>query len=295
MKNTLLLVFSIVLIFPVYACEICGATNSSLGFGSLEQGNKHSIGLHYQFRNYTSEHPILFSHLTEKSKEYFQRIEIKGQIRLNNWAQVQVSVPISYNFQKKNANTYLKTGLADPIITGVFYLLNKSDSANTKRVRWTAGAGIKIPLGAFPIPEDELLLLYPGTGTFDGQFQSTLYFKKNKWSTVIDLQGMIRGANKYQYKPGATFSSTLFVQRSFKKWALFSGAQYAWNGTDYKDRKAINSSPSLGSILTGTLGLSVPYKKWLLQGNYHLPLVQQLSLGYTKQHHAFVCSITYFI
>lgn len=295
MRNTLMVLFSIALAVPVFACEICGATNSSLGFGSLEKGNKHSIGLHYQFRNYTSEHPILFSHLTEKSKEFYQRIEVRGQIRLNKWTQVQVSVPFAYNYQIKNANTYLKTGLADPIVTGVVYLINKSDSLNTKLLRWTAGAGLKVPLGEFPLPDDDLLLLYSGTGTFDGNFQSTLFLKKNRWSSIIDCQGMIRGTNKHVYKPGATFNSTLFVQRSFRKWATFGGIQYAWNGTDYQDHKAINSSPSLGSILTGTIGYSIPYKKWLFQGNYHVPFYQQLSLGNTKQHHAFVCSVTYFI
>lgn len=294
MRNTLLMVFSIALAIPVFACEICGATNSSLGFGSLEQGNKHSIGLHYQFRNYASEHHILFSHLTEKSKEVYQRVEIKGQIRICKWAQAQINVPVSYNYQTKNATTYTKSGLADPIISGVVFLINKSDSLNTKLLRWTAGVGIKLPLGAFPNPDNEQLLLYPGTGTFDGQFQTTFLLKKNKWSTIVDCQGMIRGTNKFTYKPGATFSSTLFVQRNFRKWGTFGGVQFAWNGTDYQDRKVINSSPSLGTILTGTLGLSYSYRKYLFQGNYHLPLVQDLSLGYTKQRHAFVCSITYF-
>ena len=74
MRNTLMVLFSIAFAVPVFACEICGATNSSLGFGSLEKGNKHSIGLHYQFRNYTSEHPILFSHLTENLIKVFTRL-----------------------------------------------------------------------------------------------------------------------------------------------------------------------------------------------------------------------------
>lgn len=295
MKNTFLMVFSMLMVFPVLACEICGATNNTSGFGSLEQGNRHSIGIQYQFRNYRSEHPILFSQLTEKSTESFQRIDVKGQFKVTKRFQAQVTLPFSYNMQTKRDTTNVRTGLADPILSGVFFLVNKSDSMNKQFIRWTAGIGLKMPLGAFPEPHNDLLLLYPGTGTFDGQFQTTFLFKKNRWSALLDFQAMLRGTNKYAYQPGAMFSSTLFVQRNLEKWGVFGGTQYAWNGTDYQNRKSINSSPSLGSILSGSFGISYQSKKWLIQGNFHVPLVQQLNLGYTKQEHAFVCSLTYFL
>lgn len=275
------------------ACDVCGAVNPSLGLGTVALGNRHSIGLTYQYRTYNSNHPPLFNEPAIHSKECFQRLDLSGNIRLADRWQLKAIVPFVYNEQIREGNRYVKQGPGDPIAAIHYFLINRQDSASTQNIRWSLGAGGKLPAGAFAEPHDEILLLYPGTGTWDGVLQASFYFRKGKWGLIQESNAIIRTTNKHDYTPGSLFSATLFGFRRFSNWSVFGGFQYAWNGTDYIDRAAISSSPSEGNILSATLGGTIQWGNFLLQANYHLPVVQQLGNGYTSQKTSFTAGIHY--
>ena len=277
----------------LFACDVCGAVNSSLGLGTVAAGNRHSIGLSYQYRTYKSNHPPLFNEPSVGSAERFQRIDLTGNVRLSNRWQLKASLPFVYNEQTKERVLQHKQGIGDPTLTVHYFLVNRQNDEQDRNLRWSLGAGGKLPLGAYPEPHDEVLLLYPGTGTFDGVFQSSLFYRSKEWGLIQESSFVWRSTNRHRYTPGSLFNATLFGFRRFKNWSVFGGFQYAWNGTDYIDREPINSSPSQGNILSGTVGATIQWGKFLLQGNYHLPIVQDLGNGYTKQQTSFTTGLYY--
>ena len=79
------------------------------------------------------------------------------------------------------------------------------------------------------------------------------------------------------------FSASLFGQYKFRNWGLYAGAQYSWSGVDYLEREAISSSPTQGRILTGIAGATIQFNSWVIQGNYHIPIAQNLGEGNSHQ------------
>lgn len=276
-----------------YSCDVCGAVNSSLGLGTVAAGNRHSFGISYQLRTYSSNHPPLFDEPSVQSREQFQRFDLKGTIRLSERWQLNAVIPVVRNTQQKTGAESSQSGIGDAQLTVHRFLIYRQDSLNTFNLRWSVGAGIKLPAGRFPEPHDEQLLLYPGTGTWDPAVQSSFYLRKNNWGLIQEINAVFRTSNKYGYTPGSVLSATLFGQRRFSNWSLFGGFQYGWNGTDYLDRAAVNSSPSRGNILSATLGATIQWGNILLQGNYHLPVVQNLGNGSVQQQIGFTASIFY--
>lgn len=278
------------------SCDVCGcgAFNSTHGLGTLAQGNRTSIGLNYQYRLYKSEHPELFGEGIERSTDYFQRLDVLGQLRLSKKWQVQLSVPISFNTHIADDTSSQKNGLGDPTLMVNFFLFNKQDSLQTRLFRWIVGAGVKSPLGKFTRPNDADLYLFPGTGTFDAVFQNSFFLQKKRWSLLQTSQYVLRGENKYDYIPGSLFSASLFGQYKFRTWGVYAGSQYSWSGVDYLNRKPISSSPTQGNILTGIVGASVQFNAWVVQGNIHIPITQNLGDGNSHQKTACSISLNYF-
>lgn len=280
------------------ACDVCGcgANNSTQGLGTLSQGNRTGFGMNYQYRHYHSVHQGLFGGPNEESDDYFQRWDILAQIRLSKKWQIRVDIPISNNIHKADEGITVVNGIGDASITGNYFLIDKEDSLKTKRFRWIVGLGVKSPIGKFTEPNDENVFLMPGTGTFDALMQNSFFLQKNKWSFVQQTNLMIRGENKFNYRPGNQFSATAFVQRKlFSSLGLFAGGQYSWSGKDYINRKAKVGSPTEGIIVTGIAGVSYSFNSFLFQGNMHIPIYQLLGEGNSNQNLAFTLSFTYFL
>ncbi|MNJ90953.1 hypothetical protein D3C87_85930 [compost metagenome] len=296
MKKNFLFFVCLVVSHAALSCDVCGcgAFNSTHGLGTLAQGNRTSIGLNYQYRLYKSQHPKVFGGGMERATDHFQRLDISGQLRIANRWQLQLIVPIGFNTHIADDTTSSKNGLGDPILMVNFFLFNRQDSLQTRLFRWIVGAGVKSPIGKFTRPNDVDLYLYPGTGTFDAVFQNSFFLQRKKWSVLQSSQYVLRGENKYQYIPGSLFSASLFGQYKFRNWGLYAGAQYSWSGVDYLEREAISSSPTQGRILTGIAGASVQFNSWVIQGNYHIPLAQNLGDGNSHQKTAFSLSLNYF-
>ncbi len=277
----------------INACDACGAVNSALGLGTVAAGNRHSIGCTYQCRTYKSNHPAIFDEPAISSTERYQRIDVSGTVRLANRWQLKLALPFVSNQQTKEGISIAKQGLGDPTISGNYFIVNWQDSLATKNIRWSLGAGAKLPAGQFAEPHNEVLLLYPGTGTVDALVQSSFFLRINKWGLIQETNGVFRTTNKYGYTPGSLFNATLYGFRKFSNWSLFGGFQYAWNGVDYQNRTAISSSPSEGRILSTTIGGTIQWGNVLLQANYHLPIIQNLGSGYVNQQTSVTASIYY--
>lgn len=296
MKKSFFFFVCLVVSHAALSCDVCGcgAFNSAQGLGTLAQGNRTSIGLNYQYRLYKSQHPKLFGEGIEHSTDYFQRLDALGQVRVSKRWQLQLSVPITFNKHVADDTTSQKNGLSDPTLMVNFFLFDRQDSLQTHLFRWIVGVGAKSPLGKFTHPNDIDLYLYPGTGTFDAVFQNSIFFQKKRWSLLQTAQYILRGENKYKYIPGSLFSISLFGQYKFRTLGIYAGTQYSWSGVDYLNRKAIPGSPTQGRILAGIIGASFQFNSWVIQGNIHIPLTQNLGDGNSNQKTACSISLNYF-
>ena len=277
----------------LWACDVCGAVNSSLGLGTIASWNRHSIGLTYQYRLYQSNHPALFNEAPVSSREQFQRIDVSGNIRLGDRWQLKTVVPFVWNMQEKEGDRQTRTGIADPTVSLHYFIVDRQDSLSNRQFRWSAGLGGKLPVASFPEPHDEVLLLYPGTGTWDGMAQSSFFCRLGNWGIIQETNVLLRSTNKYDYTPGNLFNATLFGLHRWSNWSVFGGFQYAWNGIDYLNRSAINSSPAQGNILSASLGATIQWSNILIQANAHVPVAQSLGNGYTRQQTGFTAGIHY--
>lgn len=265
-----------------YACEVCGAVTTALGPGTLASGNRHALGLNYQYRNYHSQHPGMLNLPDENSYENFHRWDITAIVRLADRWQLKTVLPFAWNHQEKNDQHKEVNGWGDPTITAHYFILNRKDSTGTI-YRWNVGAGIKLPFGNYAEPSTDWLMLYPGTGSWDGVLHTSFLFQKNQWGMLQEISCMFRSNNQFGYKQGNNISASLYAYRSIKGWAFLAGTQFAANSNDYQNKVRIAESPVRGAILSASAGIGYRWKNYLAQAFYHIPVYQYLGNGYVKQ------------
>lgn len=274
---------------------MCGATNTSLGLGTGAQSNRHSIGLSYQYRSYESIHPSLYSLPVTPTHEYFQRYELTGLIRLSNRFQLRLSVPIVANKQEEKDTVHFKRGIGDAQVMINFFLVNqsKSDSNCVKQIRWSIGAGVKNPTGEAPRLTSSQRMLFPGTGSFDAQFASNFYIRKNSWGLIQQSQLILRTENKTGFQFGNAVNLNLLALRKWESCSVFAGTQFAWNGSSYMNRKVSEDVLSNGTIATLAIGASFQKNNLLFQISGELPYYQNLGNGSVHQQLSFSAGINY--
>lgn len=264
------------------ACEVCGAVTSALGPGTIAAGNRHAIGLGYQFRNYNSHHPGILGLPDENSYESFQRFDVTGLFRISNRWQLKGALPVVYNQQLKNDVNTIRQGVADPTLTGHYFVINRRDSL-ANAMRWSLGAGLKIPLGTYADPNEDWLMLYPGTGSWDGLFQSSFYLQRGKWGLIQETSILLRTQNRYEYKQGNSYNATLYGFRNVKRLTFLLGIQYAANSNDILEGNRVIDSPVKGQSLSVSAGISARWDNLMAQAYFHLPAYQHLGNGYVTQ------------
>lgn len=265
-----------------WACEVCGAVTSALGPGTIAAGNRHAIGLGYQFRNYNSHHPGILGLPDENSYESFQRFDVTGLFRISERWQLKGVIPVVYNKQTKDAVNTIRQGMGDPTLTAHYFVVNRRDSLSNA-MRWSLGAGMKLPVGAYAHPDEDWLMLYPGTGSWDGLFQSSFYLQRGKWGFVQEASVLLRTQNKYNYKQGNSFNASIYGFRNVKAFTFLLGMQYAANSNDILEGKRVVDSPVKGMSLSISAGVSARWNNFMAQAYYHLPVYQYLGNGYVTQ------------
>ena len=265
-----------------YACEVCGAVTSALGPGTIAAGNKHAIGIGYQYRSYHSHHPGILNLPDENSDEVFQRLEVNALFRLSARWQLKGVIPVVYNQQVKDEITTLRQGLGDPALSAHYFAFNRIDT-NGNALRWSLGAGMKFPLGKYSTPDEDWLMLYPGTGSWDGLLQSSLYVQRGKWGLIQEGSVLLRTQNKYSYKQGNSYNASFYAFRNVRSFTFLLGAQYAANSNDLLENKRISDSPVRGTSVSISTGISIRWKDFLAQAYYHVPVYQDLGNGYVSQ------------
>lgn len=295
MKNIVTLLF-IVCLFNVFACEVCGCSATGNAIGAIGSSKNHMVGLTFQGRYFNSAHPALFSNELERSSEQFLSANAVAKFQVHKRVQVIGVIPFHFNRQTKEGETTTINGLGDVSIHSRFAVIYKTDSINAKAFIVQLGTGIKMPTGDYSKDAHETSNTFPGSGSWDIPFDANLYLIRSKWMLQFENAFILKTKNSSGYHFGNTFQSTVFSnktigQQSFK-FSPGLGIQAEYLFEDRINGSSTNTFNS-GYLLSGVIGANLQWKQFFLLGRYSLPIIQELSKGYTTINGQFTASLFY--
>jgi hypothetical protein len=229
----LLLGALLMLALPGLACDQCGC---GLLLGVQPYDHANNFGLQWRMRylhgDITAPSMAKAADLTKHGghlenvpsgplayTEAYAVLEARGQFWLGRRASLTASIPFLNNFQAVNnvrhADIY---GVGDPILLGRYVLFASTSGPDTTRLRhrFTAGLGIKVPLGRHDVEQYGERLdhdLQPGTGTWDGLMSLEYMVRGPRWGGSFGAMGRYNGEMADGFKMGHSASLTAEVFR----------------------------------------------------------------------------------
>ena len=279
-----------------FACDACGCSGSlgNMGLGVQVQGNRTSFSFLHSYKRYSTTYHGLYGNPDEFSTEYYLKSDLSASIRLSKRFQARVNIPFLNNFQTSRTlgNTRIN-GLGDLQGSLNYFIIDSSYKKSI--VRWSTGVGIKTPTGKFVNPDNEKLMLYPGTGTFDYTVNSSFAFRQNSFGISNETVYFLRSANKHDYHPGNTFFNQTMGVFILRNLSFGTGISLATNGIaklDGTDYEYTNTE----SVLAQSCSI-ISYSKnnLSLQLGFNIPFFQQLGEGQSKQNEAISFGIYYLL
>ncbi len=233
--------------------------------------------------------------------ETYTVLEARGQYWIGQRASLTASIPLLNNFQAVNnirhADIY---GVGDPILLGRYVLLGSTSGPDTTRLRhrFTAGIGIKMPLGRHNVEQYGALLdhdLQPGTGTWDGLLSLEYMLRGNRWGGSFGAMGRYNGemTDGFRFGNSASFTAEAFRVIPLKSFTLlpsFGGyAECALpDGTH-----GVADQTTGGYTLFSNMGVRLWWKAWGVSVAWQQALVNNLGSMMIPNRERFVAGLTY--
>ncbi|MFZ1751038.1 MAG: hypothetical protein WAU01_12630 [Saprospiraceae bacterium] len=187
----------------MYACDVCGCAVSGHQFGILPQFQKHFVGIRYNYRNFRSVHPPLFTTDHEQvSREYFHTSDLWGRYIIGNRIQLFGFIPYQFITKKEDESSFSQNGIGDASILGMYAVINQKKSANGRWVHnLQIGGGIKLPTGGHDYynTENEWIPgIQKGTGTTDFMLNANYLLRYNNAGIGAEVGWRTNGHNSTQ-------------------------------------------------------------------------------------------------
>lgn len=289
---------ALLIVVRAIACDMCGSASSSFSLGMLPSNGQHFIGFRAQQRHFVS---TAMHDASQSTREYFRSGELMGRFSLNKKIQLMAVLPYTWN-QRTDGNYRLNSyGLGDLTVLGNYVLVNQNDSlSRTYKHNATLGFGVKAPTGNWRNDILSQRNLLPGTGSFDFIISGNYALQKGTWGYLTESSFTLKTANSDGYRFGNSLSTTHTL---FYRWMINGnlrfipqlGLAFSQNWQDRENGRISDETFNGSSLLQIQIGISVSYKKLMLNIQYFKPLAQQLNQGYVKQIEAVRLSLNYFI
>jgi len=297
MKHTfIVLVVSTLGTSYTYACDACGCSGSlgNMGLGVQMQGNRTSFSFLHSYKHYATTYKGLYGRPDTFSDEYYLKGDFAALVRLSRRLQARFNLPFNYNIQQESSGERTQIAAMGDLQLGLNYFILDSAYKHTI-VRWSAGTGIKVPTGKFTAPENENLMLYPGTGTLDYALSSSFALRSGNFGLSNESSYFIRSINKYGYHPGNTFFNQLLGIYVFNKLSIGTGLSVATNASAQLNDKVYEHSNAQAILIQNATVLSYSLNQWSLQLGINIPVYQQLGEEQSKQKEALSFGIYYLL
>lgn len=283
--NVMLVLFASI----TQACDACGCATGGMGFGYVPFQNSHFVGLNYQYNQFTTLHPALFSEDDDtESVDKFNTATIWGRFFVSDRVVVAGYIPLKYNTVLGDGHDNGLNGLGDIRVQGLYALIKKGNAMSDKQANWFLGGSLVLPTGKVDAEtESSLPNLQLGTGALGAEINSNLSIRRYALGFSYEVTAKTNGANANDYRVGNELNSTLVAFYRIKKERLSLipqvGLSQLHRAQDYKNASTQLQNEFSGvQLISATAGLGIYTSKLGARLNYQLPLASNISNGYTK-------------
>jgi hypothetical protein len=285
----------------VRACDVCASGAGSYYLGVLPKFKSNFMGMRYQQRHFSTEHPPLFKgDESLYSSEVFHTAEIWGRYVPNPKWQIFGFLPVHSLNQREGENHYHTRGQGDATMIVNYLFFNTGDNdSNLLKHALQAGAGIKAPTGkSNQIPKEGIVNqnLQTGTGSWDIPVNLLYTIRYKKTGLNFENNFRLNTLNKSDYRFGNSLNSMLRMY-VWKSSNLTTILPHAGLGFDYmqKDKDQGKEKAFTGGYsLFGQLGADVFYRNVAIQFFIQKPFHQELGDGFITAKPRFGIGLNYF-
>lgn len=239
------------------ACDACGCSGMTVGFGDLSFYNQNSVGLRYSLRQFNAGNGI---------SDFFLQTELNGNYALNSDWSFSLSIPYLYAQRNQPESEKSLQGLSDISLKANYFLLRLGNDELNHRIK--LGAALNLPTGRF---EDHGETLIPqnfqiGTGSVDFQMELEFQFGYKNWLSMTSAKYLHNSKNPSDYKFGnqARFEALVAYKIAMKKMALVPlfVLSYEHFDQDVNERSYYQFGTG-GESINAQIGIQLKIKKFL--------------------------------
>ncbi|KAA6440957.1 hypothetical protein FEM33_04625 [Dyadobacter flavalbus] len=289
-KYILPLFFLLLISRSSFACDACGCSNSGSYFGLMPQSNKSLLGIRYSQLNFTT-HPE--SHVL-RTQETFNVTEIYARFFPVKRVQVMAFLPYRFARQVTTSETKKQNGISDATILMNYNVINTfmdTETASDFTHTLLIGGGIKLPTGKFRYDENLLTEVananfQSGTGSTDFILNAFYTVNKGQWGLSMNVSRKFNTANSEDYRFGNQLYGTVDLYRSFElgKISVTPNVGLYGEKSELGTRDGKKVLETGGTMLNGTIGVTLFANRWTLGISAQKPVAQDLSAGFVKAH-----------
>ena len=271
------------------ACTVCGCTATNQYLGILPQSTDNFVGIQYQYRYFNSTHDELDAAGKKiASTEYYNTVQLWGKYNIGSRVQLFAFVPYVFNEVHEESITTRTKGMGDASVLANVRLLGNECNGKKWQHALQAGAGVKLPTGAYDnniLNSGDLLPnMLPGTNSWDFIANANYTLKHGKGGVNVDASYTATTANKLGYKYGNRLSTGILGFYSWQKGQVSllpqAGLRMDVAGTDYENYSTkLMNDMSGGEQLYFSVGVQAYYRRFGLQLMGHKPVVQHYAGG----------------
>lgn len=260
------------------ACDICGC-NIASGFGGiLPNFKKNFYGIRYTGAAYTSEHPGEATLYKDRSNTF----ELWGRFYVHPRMLLNIALP--YNIKKSIGETsYSSKGAGDiSLSAGYIIIQRKTDSGRLQHLL-QAGAGIKLPTGAYRLMQSGNRLpapMQPGTGSTDILLNALYIWRINHSGISSDIGYRINNVNPSDYAFGNKLNASsrwFYTKKTGKNCNLMPSAGVLLEMMGPSQQYGRQVQDTGGTICSSVFGLEINSRRWVAAAFVNIPLAQNLN------------------
>ena len=239
--------------------------------------------------------------VTERYREIYQVMELRGEFWLGDRISMLASVPLVNNYQSINGYTSADLyGMSDPLVLGRYLLVNTKCTSEEERTvhRVMVGGGVKFPMGQHNLTYEGAAVdhdLQPGTGSWDFLGSAEYMIRRGAWGASTNLIGRYNTANAYDYALGSGLSNTTEV------FYRLDGDPVSWVPSvgiynEYLFQDTENDAPvqgTGGNTFFAHIGSRLWYRNWVLTLNYQYALSNTMGALMVPTRDRFLFGVAY--
>lgn len=280
-------------VVKAFDCDLCGCSTSSGSFGQGTLNNASFIGTRYIYQTFVSKDGIFDNSPT--STENFNTYQIWGRVPISKRFYLSAILPyqdLKRKFTDRNENI---NGIGDVTLISWFKIpfykkQRQGDNKNYSGVSKVPsghsiefGLGAKLPTGTFEqVLSDRVNPGFQlGTGSLDGVVSTVYNYAGDKFGVNTNLTYYVKGENKNEYRFGNqfSFSSNFFYAIPKNNFNIMPFIGVSGNFYESITQFGETLPNTDGSVYNTSVGAEFLFEKFIIGGNYTLPIQHNLFDG----------------